>query len=55
VTKFSLQADFLKKYKIQNVGGPIHNELWVPADELEEFNNNIIGEIEVTQSYYKNE
>jgi hypothetical protein len=52
VTKFSLPADFLKKYEVQNVGGPIHNELWVPAEELEEFNDNIIGEIEVTQSFY---
>lgn len=52
VTKFSLPADFLKKYDVQNVGGPIHNELWVPAEELEEFNDNIIGRIEVTQSFY---
>jgi hypothetical protein len=53
VTKFSLSADFLKKFEIQNVGGPIHNELWVPAGELEEFNDHIIGLIEVTKSFYK--
>src|ERR1700739_1875695 len=38
VTKFCLPAAFLKRYGVQNVGGPIHNELWVPAEELEEFN-----------------
>ena len=53
VTKFSLPSAFLAKYKVQNVGGRIHNELWVPAEELEEFNDNIIGEIEVTKSFYR--
>ncbi len=51
VTKFSLSASFLKKYDVQNVGGPIHNELWVPAEELDELNDNIIGTIEVTKSF----
>jgi len=52
VTKFNLPAGYLKKYQVQNVGGIIHDELWVPAEELEEFNNNIIGFIEVTHSFY---
>jgi hypothetical protein len=52
VTKFSLPAAFLAKYNVENVGGPIHNELWVPAEELEDFNDHIIGLIEVTQSFY---
>ena len=51
VTKFSVLKDYLKKFKVENVGGPIHNELWVPAEELDEFNSNIIGLIEVTQSF----
>ena len=55
VTKFSLPADFLKKYEVQNVGGRIHNELWVPAEELEDFNDHIIGKIEITQSFYPSE
>ena len=52
VTKFYVKSDYLNKFEIHNVGGNIHNELWVPADELEELNNNIVGEIEVTQSFY---
>ena len=51
VTKFSVLKGYLKKFKVENVGGPIHNELWVPAEELDEFNGNIIGLIEVTQSF----
>lgn len=52
VTKFNVDSEYLKKFEIQNVGGEIHNELWVPAEELEEFNNNIVGLIEVTKSYF---
>ena len=49
VTKFAVKTDYLKKYEVHNVGGHIHNELWVPAEELEEFNSNIVGQIEVTK------
>lgn len=52
VTKFDLPAGCLKKFQVQNVGGLVHDELWVPAEELEEFNDNIIGDIIVTRSFY---
>ena len=51
VTKFEVRTDYVSKFEVQNVGGEIHNELWVPAEELEEFNSNIVGEIVVTQSF----
>jgi len=51
VTKFAVLSKYLKKFKVENVGGPIHNELWVPAEELEEFNSNIVGLIEITKSF----
>lgn len=53
VTKFAVQKPFVEKYPVQNVGGDIHNELWVPAEELEAFNDHIVGMIEVTQAFYK--
>ena len=52
VTKFAVKTDYLKQFDVQNVGGHIHNELWIPAEQLDEFNNNIVGEIEVTKSFY---
>ncbi|RVU01460.1 hypothetical protein EOD41_05715 [Mucilaginibacter limnophilus] len=55
VTKFAVDSGYLKKFEIQNVGGPIHNELWVPAEELEEFNSHIVGLIEVTKSFFPEE
>lgn len=51
VTRFSVKARYLKKFAVHNVGGELHNELWVPAEELEEFNNNIVGIIEVTREF----
>lgn len=47
VTAFEITEEEFLKYKIENVGGKIHNELWVPAEELERFNNSIIGDIQI--------
>jgi len=52
VTAFDLPETYLEKYTVQNVGGETHNELWVPADELEEFNDNILGGIRVIKSFF---
>jgi hypothetical protein len=51
VVKFEVDSDYLKKFEIQNVGGELHNELWIPAEELEEFNAHIVGKILITQSF----
>lgn len=53
VTKFAVNSDYVSRFEIQNVGGEIHNELWVPAEEMDEFNNNIVGLIEVTREFKK--
>jgi hypothetical protein len=52
VTRFAVDTAYVSKFEVQNVGGFIHNELWVPAEELAEFNAHIVGLIEVTQSYF---
>ena len=52
VTRFNISKDYIEKFEVQNVGGEIHNELWVPAEELEEFNSHIIGLIELTKEFY---
>jgi len=52
VLSFDLPETFIQKYPVQNVGGELHNELWIPADELEEFNNNIVGSIRIIESFF---
>lgn len=42
VTRFAVDAEFLHRYPVQKVGGAVHLELWVPAEELEEFNRHIV-------------
>jgi hypothetical protein len=51
VTRFRVRKDFISKYQTQVVGDATHQELWIPAEELDEFNSNIIGEIEVIAEF----
>ena len=54
VTEFKLSSKYLSKFKIEKVGLDHHTELWVPAEELEEFNSEIIGQINVVEAYDSN-
>lgn len=55
VTKFRVQLEYIKKYDVQIAGGVTSQELWVPAEELDEFNKHIIGQIRMISAYYSNE
>lgn len=52
VTEFEVADSFVSKYEPQNVGGKIHNELWIPAEDLAQMNDNIQGEIQVIAAFY---
>jgi len=41
----------MDKYEIQQVGGKNHTEWWIPANDLDELNSNIVGLIEVIGEY----
>lgn len=51
VTKFDLPSDYLQKYEVHNVGGFIHNELWIPAEDLAEFNSHITDSIQIIKVF----
>ena len=51
VTRFDVGSSYLEQFPRQVVGGSVHEELWVPAEELEMFNSMIIGLIEVVESF----
>lgn len=51
VTRFQIDADYLCRYREQKVGGAIHTEYWIPAENLDEFNQRIVGRIEVIAEY----
>lgn len=53
VTRFSIWTDFLSRYEVQIVGSATrHQEYWILAEELEEFNRNIVGKIEIIAAYH---
>ncbi len=51
VTRFRVRSSFLERYEIQTVGGSEHQEYWIPAEELDALNGNIVGTIEVIADY----
>jgi hypothetical protein len=51
VTRFQVRSDFLAAYEIHIVGSQIHAEYWIPTEDLDSFNEAIVGEIEVVGTY----
>jgi|SRR5689334_8048434 len=52
VTRFVVDAAFLARYPVQTVGARRHQELWVPAEDLTEFNRHIVGPIEIIAEFH---
>jgi len=52
VTEFEIDDAYVSKFEVQNVGSFMHNELWVPAEELATFNTHIQGLIQLSASFY---
>lgn len=51
VTRFEVKKSFLDNYETHIVGGSQHEEYWIPAEDLELFNSNIVGKIEVIAEF----
>ena len=51
VTRFKVRRAFLSRYPVENAGGAALQEYWIPAEDLAEFNQNIIGPIEVIRHF----
>jgi len=54
VTRFAVKTKYLSQFEAQKVGGSIHVEYWIPAEKLAEFNQNIVGLIEVISEFRGN-
>lgn len=52
VTQFQVQKPYVDQFEVHQVGGKIHQELWISADELENFNRHIVGQIQFIAAYY---
>jgi len=51
VTRFAVDTAYLRQFPIQRVGGTEHLELWIPAGELQRFNQHIVGLIQVIHEF----
>lgn len=52
VTRFEVRKEFMDRYEIHQVGASYHTEWWIPAEALDELNDNIVGTIEVIAEYH---
>jgi len=53
VLKFEVSEIYFQQFEVKNVGADMHDEIWVLAEDLDEFNNQIIGKIEVIGKYFQ--
>lgn len=51
VTRFSVSADYLGRHEVHEAGSRELREYWIPAEELGEFNDAIVGSIEVISEW----
>lgn len=51
VLRFLVRTEVLAKYPVRAVGASVHQEYWIPAEELERFNEQIEGLIELVTCY----
>jgi hypothetical protein len=51
VLRFAMATDYLAQYQVQKVGSAQALEYWIPAEDLERFNANILGPIELIATF----
>ena len=52
VTRFEVELEYVSRFEEKTVGARRHTELWVPAEELTEFNRHIVGRILVVAAFF---
>jgi hypothetical protein len=51
VLRFRVRSEYISHFKPHEAGGRDLLEYWIPAEELEAFNTNIVGEIELIHEF----
>lgn len=46
-----MSDEYIAKFDVQTVGSHYHQEFWIPAEDIEEFNKNITGKIETIHEF----
>lgn len=51
VLRFRVRTEFLTHYEIHIVGSSEYREYWIPAEDVQKLNENIVGSIEVISEF----
>jgi hypothetical protein len=51
VTAFEIPEQYFGQFQVQTVGLVHHQELWVPATQLDEFNDAIVNSIRIEKAF----
>lgn len=51
IVEFQIDDDYISNFDVHNVGGKNDNEYWIPSEELDNFNNNMIGNIKYLEGW----
>ena len=51
VLRFEVDAEYATRFPPQRVGGAGIDELWVPSEQLDGFNDHIVGPIALLATY----
>jgi hypothetical protein len=54
VLRFCVHRSYIDRHDSHEAGGRNHREYWIPAEELEELNDNIVGLIDVIHEFRPN-
>ncbi len=52
ITRFEIEDDYSKQFNTETVGARENQELWIPAEMLEDFNAHMVGKITIEAAYY---
>ena len=52
MTQFDVNDAYISQFDVQIVGGSQHQELWIPAEDLAKFNQQIVDKIAIVAAYY---
>ena len=52
VTQFKVEDEYIGQFEQHTVGGSQYKELWIPSEEVDEFNKHITGHIKVLEAYF---
>lgn len=52
VTQFKVEDQYLGQFETHTVGKSQYQEFWIPSEEVEKFNQHIVGHIKVVEAYF---